>query len=130
MRIADVMHNPDTLRLISNRNKMLKPLTLKFLFDRLHVSNVYYDAPFNEGHLATRSKRCAAEKKPVNHVKLIHLKSNLPDSVTHPSSLMTWDEASTSSSHQALITSPSCPTRVRSLKYEVINVFKKCFCQT
>ena len=63
MRIADVMHNPDTLRLISNRNKMLKPLTLKFLFDRLHVSNVYSDAPFNKGHLATRSKRCAAENQ-------------------------------------------------------------------
>ena len=63
MPIAYVMHNPGTLRLISNRNKMLKPLTLKFLFDRLHVSNVYYDAPFNEGHLATRGNRCAAENQ-------------------------------------------------------------------
>ena len=63
MPIAYVMHNPGTLRLISNRNKMLKPLTLKFLFDRLHVSNDYYDAPFNEGHLAKRGKRCAAENQ-------------------------------------------------------------------
>ena len=55
--------------------------------------------------------------------KTVYIKNNLPDSVTHPSSLWRADEALTSSSLQALITDPSCRIPARQLKGEVTSVF-------
>ena len=58
-------------------------------------------------------------------LKTVYIKNNLPDSVTHPSSLMTcgWGFNVFITSLQALTTNPSCRSPARQLKGEVERVF-------